>query len=193
MFAQTLVLQDLGMGTYTVPTVRKNFVGLTAAALSGTGYASTGVALAQTPTQADQLAAGGTAVLLDRVAVDLAAAGYARNGCVILPLAASTPQTVDLKLLTGSAVSAGDRAFDLVYEVVFTNLGATDVAVTPGGSQPWAGPLGGTAPQFTVAAGSQERWHSAAGWSVTAAARKLTFTPGASPGLIAVCFGGTSG
>jgi hypothetical protein len=129
--------------------------------------------------------------LIDNFTVNLATAGYPKNGAFVLALAVSTPVTVDLTATgTGTSASAGDSTFATVKELIFANYGTQDVIVSPGASNPFAGPLAGTAPTFTVPAGAQLRWQSPAGWTVDATHKTLKFDPGAALATIAVAIGG---
>lgn len=168
-------------------TTLKNFVSLTAAA--GSGYGANGVALAVDAGTASSQSAAGLATLLDRWTSDLSKAGYSKNGCVVLTLSGTTPVTIDLTSLNSQTVYAGDTSFATWKEVIFTNLGATDLTVSPGASNPLRTPLGGTSPTLLSYASGKTRWHCPAGQAVDGTHKTLTITP-TSGGTIAICVGG---
>lgn len=168
-----------------------NFAALTSAALTGSTYAAAGVLVAVAPGLATSLKSQGLATILDRLSVDLSKAGYDKNGAFLLNLSSSTPATVDLTAVGSPAVTAGDTAFAGWKEMILVNLGAQDVLVSPGSSNPARTPLAGTSPTFTVPAGSAVRWHVAAGLAVDSTHKTLKFDPGSAAATIAVCIGGS--
>lgn len=169
-------------------TTSSNFAKL-AAVVGGT---ATGVVIAATPQQVSILNSASGVVVLDVFAADLSKSGYAKNGAFVLALAASTPVTVDLTATgTASTAAAGDTSFAHAFELIFNNYGAADVLVGPGASNPFNGPLLGTAPTFTVPAGATVRWQCPAGWTVDSTHKTLKFDPGAAVATIGVSIGGS--
>ena len=191
MWGAGAFLQDLGMGSFVVPTKGKNFVSLTSAVLAATGLPAAS-ALAVNPAQVSLYTANGIGLILDQFTADLSLAGWARNGFVVLSLAASTPITLDLTNLNAQAVWAGDYTFTAINEVEFVPLTLTGtVVVSPGATNPWSGQLGGTAPNFTVYPGRAVGWRNPNGWPVSFTARNLKFDPGPTAAVLAVGFGGS--
>lgn len=169
-------------------TTGKNFV-LVPATISGSAASAV---IAATPSASANLVANAGGTILDRFLTDLSQANLAKNGGAFLALAVSTPATLDLTNLAAAATAAaGDTSFATVNLVTFNNTGAADVVVTPGGSNPFNGPITGGTPGFTVPAGGQARWHSPAGWAVSGSAKTFTFSSGAAVGAIGVCVGGS--
>lgn len=169
-------------------TTGKNFVKFTATVANAT----VPIVEALGPNQAASQAAASSGTLLDKFTADLSSAGYVKNGAFFLGLAASTPITIDLTAAAAAAsAAAGDTTFATINELIFNNPSTADVVVTPGGSNPFNGALGGTAPSFTVPAGAKLRWQSPAGWPVTITIRTLTFSSGSAVGSIGVSVGGS--
>jgi hypothetical protein len=77
-----------------------------------------------------------------------------------------------------------------VKDLIITNVGPAPVAVGPGTSNGFLGPLAGTTPTFTIPVGSQARWHSAAGFTVDSTHKTIKLDPGASVAAILVSIGG---
>lgn len=140
---------------------------------------------------ATQLSNAGIATRLDSE-LDLSKANYAKNGGAYLSLSASTPVNVDLTNIIATATSqAGDGVFATIYDIQFTNLGTQPVDVGAAGSNPFLGPMKGTAPVTTVPAGGSIHWHNPTGWSVTSGTNSiLEFNPGSSAAQIGVAIGG---
>ena len=168
-------------------TTNSNFVALSASALAGASAVN--VAIVAPPAVASRYLSTGQGVILDQSSTDLSKAAFAKNGCVILALVVSTPQTIDFTALSGAA-TAGDTSFATVNTVVFWNQGAHDIVVSPGSSNPFPGPLGGTAPTFTVPAGAQLPWQCPAGWTISGSVKNLKCDPGGNAGLLSLCIGG---
>lgn len=127
----------------------------------------------------------------DVVQTSLSKAGYAKNGAVFLALAISTPVTLDFTSLgTGTTSNAGDTTFATVYQLIFNNLGTSVVTLSPGGSNPFDGPLGGTTPTFSIPAASSTVWSCPAGWAVSGTVKTLTVSSGSSTGSLTMCVGG---
>jgi hypothetical protein len=124
--------------------------------------------------------------------VDLSTAGYAKNGAFFLNLAASTPISVDLTDIDATSTSsAGDDTFAKAFDIQLINPGTQDVIVGAAASHAFLGPLGGTTPTITVAAGSVEHIQSVAGWTIASGTNSiLKFDPGGSAAQIAVAIGG---
>lgn len=183
-----LLMQNLNMGSPAAAASSVNFVEF---AVRINGVATPAI-LPYAPSAAASAAILNAGVVLDKIAVDLSAAGYTRNGAFFLSLAPSTPLTVDLTA-TGNVApaTAGDGYFTRANELIFNNTGSADVVVSPGASSGFNGPLSGTAPLFTVPSGGRIRWHNPAGWPVTAIAKNLKFDPGGSAAQIGVSIGGS--
>ncbi len=125
-------------------------------------------------------------------ALGKAVGGYAKNGCSLITLTSTTAVDVDLTDLTanGSPKTAGDTGFATVNAIVLNNLGATDLTIKPGGSNPANFPkFTGTTPTLTIPAGSAICLQNAAGATVDSTHKIFTITP-TSGGLLAVSIGG---
>ena len=147
--------------------------------------------IAQPAVPAQQLSTAGIGIIIDRFVADLSKAGYAKNGAVALVLASSTPQTIGLQALGSVTNNAGDTSFATIYEVIVINLGTHPVTLGAAASHPFLGPLGGTSPTFTVAAGAQVRWHNPAGWTVTGGSNdQLKCDPGSNAATLGIAIGG---
>jgi hypothetical protein len=99
-------------------------------------------------------------------------------------LAVSTPVTLDLTSLTGTTTNTGAATFAKVKILSITNnetqgSGKT-LTVGAAASNPFLGPLGGTAPTFAVEAGTTVTLYSVstAAWT-TSSASNLKLDPGA--------------
>lgn len=111
----------------------------------------------------------------------------------VLTLAASTPQTLDLTALTGGTGAAAFAKAKVlgVYSNDAAN-GGKDVIVGGGATNPFVGPLAGTAPTYTVKAGCA--WvhfdRSTAGMTVDGTHKLIKFDPGSNACSITVVFAG---
>ena len=116
---------------------------------------------------------------------------FAKNGGVLLTLTGTTAQSVDLTNTTTNtpASYAGDTAFSNVNLIIFNNLGAVDLVVSPGASNPARLPeMTGTSPTITVPAGSFVVVHSTANLAVDSTHKVFTVTPTAGGSMaITVC------
>lgn len=172
-------------------TTLQNFVRLAVQSLVGATVQPAGAVLAMNPSNATQVANGGSGIVLDRPTIDLSKQGYAKNGAVAFALTGTTPQAVSLQDLTGSGTlnTAGDTAFATWNQLVLVNTGAADVTVAPAGSNGARLLLAGTGPTLTVPANSTVTLASLAGLAVDSTHYGITVTPTAS-GSFAICVGG---
>lgn len=171
-----------------MPTTNSNFVAISAT-ISG---AATPVVLAGGAQASLATAQVYSGTILDKTVSDLSSAGFAKNGAFLLALAASTPVTVDLTNISAAAsANAGDTSFATAFALIFNNVGLHDVVITPGASDGFLGPLGGTAPSFTVPAGTKTAWPvPAAGFPITGLLKNLKFDPGGNACEIGMAIGG---
>ena len=174
-------------------TTQVNFVALTAAAGSSAG--ANGTCLAVKKSVANALSSSGYGVIVD-TPFDLSTAGFAKNGCVLLSLAASASITVDLTNLSAAGPAAGDLTFANWFALILTQIPQTtaqDVAVTPGASNPARIPISGTTPSYDLYGNSQTVWQSPAGQAVDSTHKTVTFTnpSGSNPAVVALCVGGS--
>jgi hypothetical protein len=117
---------------------------------------------------------------------------FAKNGCQLMTLSGTTPESLDLTDLTANtpASYAGDTTFATANVIIFNNVGTHDLVISPGASNPASLPkMTGTSPTFTVAAGSVVAFHSAAGATVDSTHKIITVTPTAG-GNLAISVGG---
>ena len=123
---------------------------------------------------------------------NLDALSYAKNGAFFLPLAASTPISVDLtSIITNAPAQAGDGSFATVFDLQFNNLGPNPVTIGNASSNPFLFGLGGTNPTLTIPAGGAVRLVFPAGLGVTSGANSiLKFDPGSLAAQIGVAIGG---
>ena len=139
----------------------------------------------------DARVADGSLQAIDQDVVDLAGAGLAKTACALLTFTGTTPITLDLTNLaaaTGVQV-AGATSFATWNHIIFNNVGAQPIAVSPGASNPLRTPLGGTGPTHTMQAGDVDHWNSSAGLTVDSTHKTITFTP-TSGGSLAFSIGG---
>lgn len=172
-------------------TTGKNFVSLSSTGLPGSGLTANGVLMAVSAAQANSISASGLGTILDRITIDLAKAGYSKNGAVILQLTASTPVTVDLTSLGSVGVAVGDLSFAKWYQLIPVNLGAAGVAIGPGASNPATLPLGGSSPTFTVLPSAPTVWTSPTGTTVDSTHKTIKIDPGGSNGTLVLLVGGS--
>jgi hypothetical protein len=195
-----------------MPTTGVNFLEVTATTLSGAAVTTQPYLTKMGPKEASTLVEGSGGTILDVVGVDLSMlaaptvgtppgvpihygtkiGNFAKNGCVLQTLTTTTAQDVDLTDTTANtpAGNAGDTVFATVNVIVFRNLGATDLTVKPGGSNPSNAPkFTGTSPTLAIPAGSTVIWHSAAGVTIDGTHKVFTITP-TSGGSLAICIGG---
>lgn len=174
-------------------TTNSNFVKLANAALIGSTVQAAGQVVAVNHATATQIINGGTGTYLDRFNVDLATAGYAKNGSAAATLTGTTAVTYDLTDLTsttsGTTAWAGDTTFATWNQLVFRNTGAADITVAQGASNGARLGLTGTTPAFTVPAGSVITFQSIAGYTVDSTHKVITITPTAG-GSFALSVGG---
>lgn len=107
---------------------------------------------------------------------------FAKNGCALLALSGTTPQTVDLTDLTANtpASYAGDTGFSTANTIIFNNLGAGAVTVSTGATNPAGLPtMGSTSSGVTVPANSILTVHSKAGVTVDSTHKNIVCTPAA--------------
>ena len=138
-----------------------------------------------------EIVQGAGGALISKLNIDLATAGYAKNGAALLTLSGSTAITIDLTALaaaTGVTI-AGDTAFAIVYQLVLTNLGTHDVTIAPGASNPAPSLLAGTSPTLTIPAGSSITLQSVAGLTIDSTHKTFTVTPTAG-GQLGIAVGG---
>lgn len=117
----------------------------------------------------------------------------------VLTIAASSSTTLDLTALSGgSGTGGGAAALAKVkcfgfYSLDVANTGPT-FTVAGGASNPWVGPLAGTAPTYTVPAGGAWVYHdqSTAGLAISGTAKSIKFTNNSATAScnIAVVFAG---
>ena len=140
--------------------------------------------------QADQQQAQGTGTRIDKVP-GMDTAGYAANGAAYLTLTSTTAITIDLTALaaTTGVVVAGTSTFATWFKIILYNTGAVDLIVAAGASNGLRLPINGTAPTYTVPAGSHLVLESVAGFTVDGTHKTLTVTPTAG-GSIGICVGG---
>jgi hypothetical protein len=116
---------------------------------------------------------------------------FALNGCQLMSLSGTTPETLDLTDLTANSPAsyAGDTTFAKAYCIIFNNLGAGDVVVTTGATNPAGLPkFNGTSAGLTVPAGSVVVVHSKAAVTVDSTHKLIVCTPAATTTLaITVC------
>ncbi len=126
---------------------------------------------------------------IDYQVFDLKAAGYAKNGAVLLSLSGTTPQTIDFIDTTTNTPAdyAGDTVFATISQFIFVNHSAGAVVITVGASNGLVF-LAGTTPSYTVPAGGVAVLSYAAK-VIDSSHKTLTFTP-ASTGLFSVAMGG---
>ena len=191
-------------------TTGSNIVEVTSAVLEGTGVVASPSVLAVMPGAAEVIEQGSGGVVLDKVIADLAftalpTAGsgmhvrpcgkmlgnYAKNGGAIYSTSGTTPISPDLtNLATGAASSAGDVTFATVNTLIFRNLGAADMTIAPGASNPSNIPkFTGTTPTLALPAGSVLVVHSNAGVTIDGTHKVFTVTPTAG-GVFSVSAGG---
>lgn len=130
-------------------------------------------------------------VRIDLVSIDAAKAGYAKNAGVCVTLTTTTAITINLLLLaaaTGVKI-AGDTVFATINQLVFVNLGAVDLVLSPSASNPFGLQLTGTTPTLTVAAGSTVTIQSVAGLTLSGTVKNFDITPTAG-GLLGIYVGG---
>jgi len=151
------------------------------------------------------------AVPLDRVIFDLAltaippsvgqvfvvlgkyVGGFAKNGCTLLTLVTTSAQNIDLTNLAAGTPTgtAGDLVFANANCLIFNNLGAVDLVLSPGASNPARLPtFTGTTPTITIPAGGALCVYAPTALVVDATHKILTVTPTAG-GLLAVAVGGS--
>jgi hypothetical protein len=187
----------------------QNYVAITGSGkiFAGTGVVSLPQILAQNPAQAIDTDQAPGATIVDRVLWDLGLltppvlgqamlspticiCGYAKNGAALINLTGTAPVSVDLTAFsTGVTAQAGDTSFVVWNAIQFVNLGAVDLVISPGASNPARLQLGGTTPTITVAAGSVVSLHSLAGLVVDSTHKVITITPTAG-GSLAISVGG---
>jgi hypothetical protein len=116
---------------------------------------------------------------------------FAKNGCQLMALSGTTPETLSLMDLTANSPAsyAGDTVFSNVNLIIFNNLGAGAVVVTTGASNPANLPkMNGTSAGFTVPANSIVVFHSKANVATSASLTNIVCTPAATTNLvITVC------
>ncbi len=106
-----------------------------------------------------------------------------------IDLLASTPQTFDLTALPATtwygAAGVSSIAFTKIkaFQILPLTVGDSgdDLTFSGGASNPWVGPLGGTAPTYTIKAGGSWVHHdlSTAGMVVSAGVKSFKLDPGA--------------
>ena len=170
-----------------------NFIATAAAAGGASG--AYGAAFAIAKARANAWVSAGLAVFLDQPALDLSTAGFTKNGCTVLSLAASGgTATIDLTSLAAVGAAAGDTSFANWFALILTSIPMTiaqDVTVTPGATNPAHLPFSGTTPSFTLYGNSQTVWQSPAGQAVNSTHKTITLTNnGSNPAVVAVCCGG---
>lgn len=191
-------------------TTGMNFVEVTTTSLTASTVTTAPYVEALDPISAKNIEQGGAGVCLDEVHVHLGltrlpVAGdgtsfnvkgkvlgnYSKNGAAIYSTTGTTPISPDLTAInTGAASSAGDLAFATVNTLVFRNLGAADMTIAPGGSNPSNAPkFTGTTPTLALPAGSVVVWHSAAGVTVDSTHKVILVTPTAG-GVFSISVGG---
>jgi hypothetical protein len=189
-----------------------NFVEVTATTLNGTAVTTAPYVDTYGPKEAMVTQQGNGGKCVDRVTYDLSltqipSAGtpppvpenygtivgaFAKNACALLTLTGTTAITLDLTNVVAATgvVVAGDTSFATANVLILNNLGAVDLTISPGGSNPARIPqLGGTTPTLTIPAGSCIAIHSAAGYAVDSTHKTFTITPTAG-GTLAVSVGG---
>ncbi len=126
-----------------------------------------------------------------QVAMGAYLGGYAKNGAVLLSLSGTTAQSIDFTATSAAspAAYAGDTTLATWYAIIVRNLGAANVTISPGASNPLRNEFGGTSPTYTLAPGDVFIMNSSAGQAVDSTHKVLTFTPSANTTL-AVSFGG---
>lgn len=151
------------------------------------------------------------AVPLDRVSFDLAltsippangttfvvlgkyVGGFAKNGCALVVLSGTTAVTVDLTNLgafTGVTSQSGDTSLATANCLVFNNIGAVDLVLSPGASNPSRLPtFTGTTPTIVVPAGGCLCVYAPTGLTVDSTHKTFTITPTAG-GTLAIAYGG---
>lgn len=180
--------------------------------LFGSAVVATPFIAAVDPVSAQNLVnvAASAGVPLDRFILDLAmrtipppngatilpfgkfAGGFAKNGCILQTLLTTTTQDVDLTNTATNtpAGNAGDTVFATVYALLFNNLGATDLTVKPGGSNPSNIPkFAGTTPTLLIPAGGVVCVYHPAGVTIDSTHKVFTITP-TSGGSLAIAIGG---
>jgi len=163
-----------------MPTTGQNFVRLLASALVGSAVQAAGKVLRMNPSNAAQVAAGGSGVILDKASVDFSSDGLAKHGAATVALTGTNPATIDLtNLATATASNDGDASFATFNQLVFTNLGAGSVTIAPGGSNPASIGLGGTTPTLTLAPGATHTLSYPAGVTVDSTHKTILLTPAA--------------
>lgn len=135
-------------------TTASAFVKLLNAVLTGATVGAIGAARAIKAENVPPLVAASAAIRLDALPqADLSSSGFAKNGTFLKTLAGTTPVTPTFVDLTSNATSyAGDTVFATVYMMLIKNLGAADLTLEVGGSNPFNWGYAGTTPKVTVPA-----------------------------------------
>jgi hypothetical protein len=109
----------------------------------------------------------------------LADQGFAKNGSFHVTTSGTTPVTLDLtNLATNATTHAGDTVFATVNMIKWMNVGAADMTIAPGASNPSNAPkFTGTTPTLAVPAGSFGTWSSVAGVTIDSTHKNITITP----------------
>ncbi len=135
-------------------TTASAFMKMTNAVLTGGTVGAAGAARAVNAQNIPPLVGASAATRLDTLTqADLATAGFAKNGVFLKTMSGTTAFSPDLTDLTSGATSyAGDTTFATVNLLMIKNLGAADMTIEVGGSNPFNWGYAGTTPKVTIPA-----------------------------------------
>lgn len=127
-----------------------------------------------------------SATRIDKVSIDLASDGFAKNGATRFTLSGTTPKTLDLSNIATSAASyAGDTTFSSYTRMSIYNDGAANVTLAPGGSNPATLAFSG----LTLAPGEMVGIIRPSATTIDSTHKNVTITP-AADSSICVTIGG---